>query len=210
MSIEDIYVKNVYNKIAKEFDNTRYSVWACVKSFLEDIPKESIIGDIGCGNGKNMMYRKDCINIGCDFSEEFVKICNDKNLNVVYGDVLNLPFETDKFDYTICIAVLHHLSTLEKRKKAISELVRVTKPGSHILIMVWAIEQPEDSKRKFTKQENLVEWKGPLGNVGRNGKNIEERYYYVFKKGELDELVQGYEILNSFYERGNWCIIIKA
>ena len=97
-----------------------------------------------------------------------------KNLNVVYGDVLNLPFETDKFDYTICIAVLHHLSTLEKRKKAISELVRVTKPGSHILIMVWAIEQPEDSKRKFTKQENLVEWKGPLGN-GIKG-NIEEIY----------------------------------
>jgi SAM-dependent methyltransferase len=199
MSITDIYVKDVYDKIAKEFDNTRYSVWNCVKSFLDDIPKHSVIGDIGCGNGKNMMYRKDCINIGCDFSVEFVKICNNKNLNVVYGDILELPFENDMFDYTICIAVIHHLSTLESRKKAISELKRVTKSGGKILILVWALEQPDDSKRKFTEQENLVQWIGPKGNV-------EERYYYVFRQGELEELVDD-EVI-CFNEKGNWGIII--
>ncbi len=39
------------------------------------------------------------------------------------------------------VAVLHHLSTIERRQKAISELIRVTKPGGKIFIEVWAKEQ---------------------------------------------------------------------
>ena len=58
MSIEDLNVKDVYNKIANEFNNTRYRPWTFVENFLYNIPKNSIIGDIGCGNGKNMLYRK--------------------------------------------------------------------------------------------------------------------------------------------------------
>ena len=59
MSIEDKFVKNVYNQIAHQFDNTRYRPWTCVEKFLDKIPINSTIGDIGCLNGKNMMYRKD-------------------------------------------------------------------------------------------------------------------------------------------------------
>ena len=69
MSIEEINVKQIYDKIANEFDNTRYRPWTCVENFLDSIPPNSNIGDIGCGNGKNMLYRKDCNNYGCDFSE---------------------------------------------------------------------------------------------------------------------------------------------
>ena len=127
MSIEEINVKDVYNKIAKEFSNTRYRPWTCVESFLDNVEVGCKIGDIGCGNGKNMKYRVDCENYGCDFSEELVKICTDDGLNTVYGDILSVPFEDKQFDYTICIAVIHHLSTPEKRKKAIDEVIRVTK-----------------------------------------------------------------------------------
>jgi hypothetical protein len=52
-------VKEVYEKIAGHFDTTRYAVWGCVKRFLDGVHKCSIVGDIGCGNGKNMAYRKD-------------------------------------------------------------------------------------------------------------------------------------------------------
>ena len=99
MSIEEIHVKNVYNTIASEFDTTRYRPWSCVEGFLDNIPKGSVIGDIGCGNGKNMMYKKDCLNYGCDFSESLVNICLQKNLNVICGDILNIPYQTNSFDY---------------------------------------------------------------------------------------------------------------
>ena len=204
MSIEEKNVKSIYNKIAKEFSDTRYRPWSCVESFLDKIQSGCKLGDIGCGNGKNMKYRKDCENFGCDFSEELVSICKSDGLNVIYGDVLDIPFETDSFHYTICIAVIHHLSTVEKRKKAINEIMRVTKKGGKALILVWALEQPEKSRRKFTKQDNMVSWKDKRGNL------LGERYYYVFKKDELESLVdKEFTISKSFYELGNWGIILE-
>ena len=56
MSIEEVYVKHVYNTIAKEFSDTRYRPWTCVEEFLDGVEENSYIGDIGCGNGKNMLY----------------------------------------------------------------------------------------------------------------------------------------------------------
>lgn len=204
MSIEDKNVKDVYNYIAKEFDNTRYRPWSCVENFLDKVPEKSSIGDIGCGNGKNMLYRTDCYNYGCDFSSELVDICLEKNLNVIEGDILEIPFEDNQFDYTICIAVIHHLSTREKRIKAIEELKRVTKKGGQILILVWALEQEKESRRKFVKQENFVDWKDKKGNL------LGKRYYYVFKENELETLVNNSELIEkSFYEKGNWGVIIN-
>tara|TARA_Y100000996_G_scaffold414793_1_gene406812 strand:+ start:99 stop:782 length:684 start_codon:yes stop_codon:yes gene_type:complete len=205
-SIEEKNVKLIYNKIANEFDNTRYRPWTCVESFLDPIDPNSSIGDIGCGNGKNMLYRKDCNNYGCDFSENLVNICLKKNLNVVVGDVLNIPFQNNKFDNTICIAVIHHLSTIEKREKAIQELIRITKPNGRILILVWAFEQEKDSRRKFTKQDNMVDWKDKKGNL------LGKRYYYVFKENELESLlinINNVTIEKSFYEKSNWGLILK-
>jgi len=203
MSIEELHVKNVYNTIASEFDNTRYRPWSCVEEFLDNIPEGSVIGDIGCGNGKNMLYRKDCFNYGCDFSKGLVKICLQKNLNVILGDVLTIPYQTNTFDYTICIAVIHHLATKEKRAKAIKELERVTKPGGKILILVWALEQEKGSKRTFTKQDNFVDWKD------KNQTLLGKRYYYVFKENELESFIGKDKIQKSFYEKGNWGIIFK-
>lgn len=204
MSIEEIHVRNIYNIIASEFDNTRYRPWTCVEKFLKDVPINSKIGDIGCGNGKNMLFRKDCENIGCDFSSSLVNICLNKKLNVIYGDTLNIPFETDTFDYTLSIAVIHHLSTDEKRKKAISELLRVTKKGGRVLILVWAFEQEENSRRQFKNQDNMVDWKNKKGDI------MGKRYYYVFKHNQLESLVpDNITIVKSFYEKGNWGVILE-
>ena len=74
---------------------------------------------------------------GCDFSESLVNICKDKGLNVILGDILNIPFKNDQFDYTICIAVIHHLSENEKRKKAIEELIRVTKKNGKVFRRIY-------------------------------------------------------------------------
>ena len=35
MSIEDIHVKQVYDKIAYSFSNTRYKPWTCVQNYEE-------------------------------------------------------------------------------------------------------------------------------------------------------------------------------
>ncbi|OMO85742.1 Methyltransferase type 11 [Corchorus capsularis] len=73
--------------------------------------------------------------------------------------------KTNFGDAAISIAVLHHLSTENRRKKAIEELVRVVKKGGLVLITVWAVEQ--EDKSLLTKWTPLTEkyveeeWIGP-------------------------------------------------
>ena len=60
-------------------------------------------------------------------------------------------------------------------------------------------------KLKFIKQENMVKWKGKTGDI------IADRYYYVFKENELESLIDDkYHIEKSFYELGNWGVIIQV
>ena len=50
-------IKDVYSKIAKEFNRTRWNVWPNVGNFIDSFEPNTVNGDIGCGNGKNMLHR---------------------------------------------------------------------------------------------------------------------------------------------------------
>lgn len=58
----------------------------------------------------------------------------------------------------LCIAVLHHLSTAERRLAGLRELVRITRPGGLVLVYVWALEQEATKVKK--KQLKEVEFTG--------------------------------------------------
>ena len=69
---------------------------------------------------------------------------------------------------------------------------------------MWAFEQEKDSKRKFSEQENFVDWKDKNQNL------LGKRYYYVFKENEVETLLpENTTIIESFYEQGNWGVIIE-
>ena len=90
------------------------------------------------------------------------------------------------------------------RLKAVEELIRITKKNGKILILVWAFEQENDSKRKFKEQSNLIDWKDKKGNI------LGKRYYYVFKQNELESLIpNNIFIEKSFYEKSNWGVVLQ-
>jgi len=205
--IEKEFVVSTYNKIAKNFSDTRYAVWNSVTEFINEIPINSSVLEVGCGNGKNMMLRNDLNFDGCDISKEFVKMCKCKGLNVIEANNLNLPYNDNIYDYTLSVAVIHHLSTENKRLKSIKELIRVTKPGGKIFIEVWAFEQGKDSRIKFNHQDVIVPFKDKISR-----KVIGNRFYHVFKIGELIDLISNItnvKIIKEFYEKGNWVTILQ-
>ena len=51
------------------------------------------------------------LKVGCDYSDQLIKICSEKSFNCFVSDCLKIPCKNDYLDYVICIAVLHHLST---------------------------------------------------------------------------------------------------
>jgi SAM-dependent methyltransferase len=75
---------------------------------------------------------------------------------VAVADCMNIPMRTKSCDAAICIAVMHHLSTKERRLRCISELARIVKVGGLINIQAWAMEQQDSSRRKFAGTDVFV------------------------------------------------------
>jgi ubiquinone/menaquinone biosynthesis C-methylase UbiE len=207
--IMNLSVKETYNKIATEFDITRYSVWRQVKAFIDSIPTGSKLLEVGSGNGKNLLYRNDLDCYGIDISIEQVKLCKKKGLNVIEGCMTSLPYPDNFFDNLICIATYHHLNNDDDRKQALMEMLRVIKPNGKILISVWALEQDEmkmaKTNAKFTKEHEMVPWKSKDG-------SIYYRYYHIYSQDivnkELNLFIPGisYQVAN---ELNNWFITIN-
>lgn len=162
--IEKKYVHRVYDAIAPHFSSTRFAKWPKVATFLNSLPLGSLVLDAGCGNGKYLGLNPNCFFIGCDISAPLIGICADRGNEVLVADAVILPYRTGYGDAAISIAVLHHLSTESRRKKAIDELIRVVKKGGLVLITVWAVEQEDRSLlNKWTPltHKYFEEWIGP-------------------------------------------------
>jgi len=142
-------IKHFYNDVADYFNVSRVRIWTCVKLFLDSFQSQSLLLDVGCGNGKNMLYRKDLIFKGIDFSIKLVEICKNKNLDVQESTMTKIPFNNNTFDGIIMIASYHHLSTELERKETLNEIYRILKKNGRVLIVVWAMEQEKNSKFNF-------------------------------------------------------------
>lgn len=209
-NLEEEKVVTTYNKIAPLFSKTRGKPWDWIVEFLEKIPNESSVLDIGCGNGRNMVSIKEEQKLtfkGVDSCQKFVDIAINNGKDVILSDMCQLPFEDNSFDAILSIASFHHLSTPERREQALLEMKRVLKPGGTILLSVWAMTQPQKSKNynKFQYGDNMVSWKNKEGDVKG------ERYYYIFQIDELTKLLlnAGFSIFGWKWNYGNEVIILK-
>ncbi|XP_028321477.1 putative tRNA methyltransferase 9B [Gouania willdenowi] len=154
--LERDHVHSVYDKIAPYFNDSRYKAWPKVRQFLLDLEPGSIVADIGCGNGKYLHINKEVFKLGCDVCRPLVDFAWSQGHEVQMCDGLRLPYRDGCFDAVLSIAVIHHLSTKERRIRAIKEMARTMRVGGRIMIYVWAMEQ---KRRKFEKQDIFVPWK---------------------------------------------------
>ena len=71
-------VHKIYKNISSHFDSTRFESWPIIRKFINSFETNSLVGDIGCGNGRNSCIRNDCTFIATDIVKEFVDICNKR------------------------------------------------------------------------------------------------------------------------------------
>jgi tRNA (uracil-5-)-methyltransferase TRM9 len=195
-TIERDHVHAVYDTIADHWDGTRYAPWPRVVEFIQSLEFGSLIADVGCGNGKYMqptyIGRPVAVGrgmIGCDMSKNLIQICGQRSFNALVCDGLLLPYRDNSFDAAISIAVFHHISTKERRIRALSELARIVKVGGSILIYAWAQEQDDDSRRRFETQDVLVPW-----HLKKEKQSKEEEEYNGEnepKRARVEKKVQG-------------------
>lgn len=191
-------VEESYDKIAKYFSNTRVYTWSWTDNFINDLNNNSLILDIGSGNGRNTRYNNHII-FGLDISLEQLKMNKKKSYGDVQACMTKIPFKNNSFDAILSIASFHHLSTIHEREICLQEMKRILVPGGKILLSVWSFNQPKKTKRIFTKYgDNIVNWNTNVKDKNNNFIII-PRYYYIFKLDEIKNLIQKYFIIKKHY-----------
>lgn len=196
--------QKVWNAIAEDWNKFRQKQMTEVIEFLED--KKGNILDLGCGSGRHLIKNSNLKFYGVDFSEEMIKHAkiNSKEKQIkaefLISSLGNLSFEDNYFDSAIYIAALHCVISKEERENSLRELLRVLKPKSQTLITVWSknhkklVNHPKDATIAWkTKTEEL------------------HRYYYIYEKEELKELLEsvGFKIISIKEDNKNIIAVVK-
>ncbi len=222
---EQEHVHEIYQQIATHFSSTRYKPWPIVHDFLLSLSPGSVGLDVGCGNGKYLPVNSDIFIIGSDRSSKLVSIAaRHQPHSAIVADNLALPHGSSvlgaRFDFALSVAVIHHLSTSERRQEAIASMLQCLREDGKALIYVWALEQ-KNSRRGWDEgheQDVMVPWvmktgKQDLGNGEKSDakETTFQRYYHLYRSGELELDIKavGGEVLLSGYEKDNWWAIAR-
>ena len=129
--------ESIYDRLVSLYSHEYFRV---DKQFFEN----KICLDAGCGNnvhgtkailelGAKKVHALDLDETIFETAPEFLKGYENK-FELKVGNVLNLPYEENFFDFVHCSGVLHHTTDLFK---GLSELAKVTKHGGTIYLGIF-------------------------------------------------------------------------
>ncbi len=138
--------------------------WVINKSGLTcDFEPNSIVLDAGSGFGP-LRYAlgrrcKHVVTVDDDpkvlTSEDVAETIGITNITQVLADLRNLPFFDNYFDCVVCVSVLEHIE--RDRQVALSEMVRVLKPGGKLLFtMDVVVERTQPVASDLTIKDAFV------------------------------------------------------
>jgi 2-polyprenyl-3-methyl-5-hydroxy-6-metoxy-1,4-benzoquinol methylase len=192
-----------YDKISNHFNLTRKKKnWlylkvfdTYIKKFYSKNNKKIKILDAGCGNGRLIEYLNtkgiEYDYLGIDNSKHQIESArenykNKPNIKFEFGNILDIQTKEEEFDFIFCIAVFHHMPSLETRIKTMNEFYRVLKKDGYLFMTNWNLFQKKYLKyifnkdsRKDTMKDTFIPYKNNFGEV------LSERYYYAFFKSEI-------------------------
>lgn len=219
-------IQQTFDEIAAEFDITRYKPWPQTIEFINELPENGLILDLGCGNGRNSLYlasvQRGFRILGLDFSLPMLRIAEGKlkqrgftaDVDLILGDIVKLPIASSSMDGALFVAALHHLPSAKLRLASVLELERCLKIGGKAFISVWDFEQ-ERFKDEFSHQLENPPKDGEFGDVfvpwtGKRGVT-KLRFYHLFYRDEFQKLLEqtSLEIIEIFSASDNYHGVVE-
>ena len=213
-------ISEIYDLIAESFDSKRRHPWKEVIQFIDQLKPSERVLDLGCGNARHtrVLLERNFDVVGIDVSFRILQTAKNNELalvknkltSLVNGDAIFLPFKKGVFNSIIMIAVFHHFEGLGDRILVLREIQRILAKDGKCLISVWLKTHPrfeKDDLRDLVsggRKDIIVPWTLP------KGKKI-KRYYYLFEKEEIENLIStfGFNILNSEISNHNLFLTIQ-
>lgn len=149
---------------------------------------DKLVLDAGCGDGKTTIaLSKRADVVGCDFSREALLSLRSQRdpeckVNLVECNILELPFDSEKFHAVSCVHTLSHVLERE-RLQAASELRRVLAPGGHLFVEGFGKADIRFGEGEQVEDSSFV-----------RGNGIVTHY---FQEGEIPSMFDGLELVSE-------------
>jgi SAM-dependent methyltransferase len=125
-------------------------------------PANAEVLDVGCGNGQSLLIplslgsnpSKLC---GLDIISERIEAARTRLGGVRFecGDASRMPFDDCRFDVVQASTMFVQLTDDAVASPIASEMVRVTRPGGHILVCDWRYNKPGEPQYKAVTRSRL-------------------------------------------------------
>jgi demethylmenaquinone methyltransferase/2-methoxy-6-polyprenyl-1,4-benzoquinol methylase len=183
-----------YNRIAPIYDLfeapmelINFKRWRRLLFSLLEVPKHSLMLEVGIGTGKNAPYYPDSRIVAIDISRKMIEKARKrvrrlgKQLDLIIADVEALPFKDDIFDLALTTFVF---CSVENPIKGLEELRRVLKKGSKSFFMEHMLPESRILQPIFHLLNPVVRLMGPEINR-KTDKNVENSGFGIVEQRYL-------------------------
>jgi arsenite methyltransferase len=191
------------------------------------IQKGARVVDVASGTGETACFlaeRLDARVFGVELSEEMIRKARAKTpatslkIQFVNADASSLPLPTAQFDAAICECTL----CLLEKERALSEMVRVVRPGGCIGIhdLCWKAQAPDRLKRSLAKiegenPETLEGWQRLFAQAGLIQIKAVEKSALMSKwmkesrklLGLTGQVMLGFKVIRRWGFQGLWRVL---
>lgn len=173
--------------------------------------------EIGAGTGRyshtlaHQGYAVDAI----ELVEHNIEIFNkntraEENITITQGNAMDLSsFPNNQYDITLLLGPLYHLYSVEDKRQAISEAIRVTKPRG-VIFAAYVISDgcllDEGFKRGNINVAEYIE-KGLIDSETFAAKSQPKDLFELVRKENIDELMSIFPVSRLHYAASDGCAL---
>ncbi len=182
-------LQKTWDTLADSWTNIRAWPYPEVKEFSKNVDKGLVV-DIGCGNCRNLLSfsKNNCV--GLDFSKGMIKQAKKYikkrkiRVNLVIGDIAQLPVKDNIASTIIYTSTISHLRTREERLKSLEGVKRIGKKNFRMILSIW-----DRWQKKFIWKLIKSYFFGKYPNVYIDWNYhgvIHKRFYHLYSKKEME------------------------
>ncbi|MCL2079641.1 MAG: class I SAM-dependent methyltransferase [Oscillospiraceae bacterium] len=165
--------------------------------------------EIGAATGRysraiaDMGYEVDAVELVPHNIEIFkAKLKPEQKIRISQGNALDLSaFSDNTFDVTLLLGPMYHLYTCDDKQKAISEALRVTKPGG-VIFSAYAISDGSiilsGFQRKIFDIADYIK-RGKINPETFDTFSVPEDIFELVRKEDIDRLMSGFDVERLHY-----------